>query len=308
MRGQDARDLVVAAGEPARLVEVPEPDAAGHRRVVDVGDVVGVVDLVEQLEAPLLHRPAEVVLAAHPERDRACIPGVRAQVRIAEPLRERARFARLPRLSRAEPSRSARSAPARGPATPGRRARGPGRSSRRRARGPAGGATSRPGAPTRTTSSAYSSAAVARSGASSIALFIAARNGSPSCLSAFARPIAAPEAQLRARLGPQLERAVQHRERVLELVPADRELGSPAEPVDGLRAQPLQLGVVARPGQVGVLGPCGLGVVVCEQSRVLVAAVARPAPARRRTRRGGGRGAASGRPRRRPRASARAGT
>ena len=90
---EDARDLVVAAGEAAGLVEVPEPDAARHRRVVDVGDVIGVVDLVEQLEAPLFHGPAEVVLAAHPERDRAGIPGVRAEVRIAEPLRERARLA-----------------------------------------------------------------------------------------------------------------------------------------------------------------------------------------------------------------------
>ena len=85
-----------------------------------------------------------------------------------------------------------------------------------------------------------------------------------------------PEAQLYARLGTQLERAVQHHKRLLELVPPDRELGSKAEPGDRLRAKPLQLGLVAGPGQVGVLGPCGLRVVVCEQSRVLAAAVPDP--------------------------------
>ena len=90
---QHARDLVVASSEAARLGEVAEPDAAGHRCVVDVGDVVGVVDLVDQLEAPFLQRTSEILLAAHPERDRAGVPRVRAELRIAELLRQRAGFA-----------------------------------------------------------------------------------------------------------------------------------------------------------------------------------------------------------------------
>ena len=76
-------------------MEVTEPDAAGDRRVVDVGDVVGIVDLVEQLEAPLLERPAEVGLARDPDRDPARVPRVGAQLGVAEPLREQARLARL---------------------------------------------------------------------------------------------------------------------------------------------------------------------------------------------------------------------
>ena len=124
--------------------------------------------------------------------------------------------------------------------------------------------------------SAYRSAAVARSGASSIARVIAARNGSPSCRSAFALPIARQRLSSIERLRLELERALQHRERLVELVAADRELGGPAEPGDRLRAKPLQLGVLAGPGQVGVLGSRRLGVVVREQGGVLAAAVSDP--------------------------------
>ena len=66
VRRQRARDLVVAAGQAARLAEVAEPDAARYRGVVDVGHVVGVADLMHELEAAFLEGAPEVLLARDP--------------------------------------------------------------------------------------------------------------------------------------------------------------------------------------------------------------------------------------------------
>ncbi len=48
VRSEAAGDLVVLAGEATRLPEVSEPDATRDRRVVDVGQMVGVADPVDE--------------------------------------------------------------------------------------------------------------------------------------------------------------------------------------------------------------------------------------------------------------------
>ena len=72
------------------------------------------------------------------------------------------------------------------------------------------------------------------------------------------------------------------------------------------RAQALELGVVRRPGEIGVLGPDGLRVVVREERRVLVARPRRPLEPAGEARRAAARAAPSAGSRTRPRASARA--
>ena len=112
----------------------------------------------------------------------------------------------------------------------------------------------------------------------------------------------------RVAVGSSSSAALEQRERLVELVAADRELGGPAEPGDRLRAEPLQLRRSRRPrrGRRPRAGrPRRSGVRAERRAR---RGRPRPARASRRTRRAGGRGAPSARPRTRRRGSARAGT
>jgi len=95
MRSQRRGDLVVLDGEPPRFVEVAAPDAARDRSGVDVGPVVRVRDLVEELEAPFCEGPAELVPAGDELGDASHVPRLRAQLDVAEPLRDGARLARM---------------------------------------------------------------------------------------------------------------------------------------------------------------------------------------------------------------------
>ena len=83
-----------------------------------------------------------------------------------------------------------------------------------------------------------------------------------------------PEPALSRRVGLELERALEHAERVVDLVATNGESGGPLEPGAGQFAKALQLALVARPGEIGVGGPDGFVVVMCEEARVLVALLA----------------------------------
>ena len=73
------------------------------------------------------------------------------------------------------------------------------------------------------------------------ARFIASQKRSPSNWRALARPDLPPEAGPLVRLA-ELERAVESRRALVEVVAADRELGGATEPAHAASAQPLELG------------------------------------------------------------------
>src|SRR6266511_4023261 len=83
-----------------------------------------------------------------------------------------------------------------------------------------------------------------------------------------------PEVGTNLSLGGEPDRALEQRDAVVDLVAGDRELAGATQPRDRLLAEPLELGVVACPGEVGVLGPHGLRVVVTEEGGELVTRLA----------------------------------
>src|SRR5262249_5984476 len=85
-----------------------------------------------------------------------------------------------------------------------------------------------------------------------------------------------PEASLLDRIGLQTDGPMEEREAFVYLVAADRQLGRARGPLARLHAQLLGFGFVTRPGEVDVLGTDRLGVVVREESGVLVAALTAP--------------------------------
>src|SRR5262249_36305863 len=80
-----------------------------------------------------------------------------------------------------------------------------------------------------------------------------------------------PEANLSRRIALEPECPLVERDCVIDLVPARGRLAGAVQPPHGLRAQARQLVVLSSPGKVGVLGANGLGVVVPQERRVLVA-------------------------------------
>ena len=92
MGGEASGQLLVRTCEPRRLTEVAAGGRDGDRRDVEIVEVVGVADLRRELEPPLL--PVErLPEAGLPERREAPrVEGVRAELDIAEELRERAGF------------------------------------------------------------------------------------------------------------------------------------------------------------------------------------------------------------------------
>ena len=74
----------------------------------------------------------------------------------------------------------------------------------------------------------------------------------------------------------EVDRTRQKLHRFVELVPPAGEAARASEPDDSPRAQPCELVFGARPDQVRVLGSHRLGVVVCEQGRMLVLCRAAP--------------------------------
>ena len=131
-------------------------------------------------------------------------------------------------------------------------------------------------------------------------------HGVPEPLPVVLERVGAPQRapQLDSELGRlcELERALVERDRLVELVAGDRELGRAPEPDDRAGPETLELLLVALPREVGVLGLNGLGVVVGEERRLLVPALRRLAPARPRSRRAAARAGPSAGSRRRPRA------
>src|SRR5439155_16095108 len=75
-------------------------------------------------------------------------------------------------------------------------------------------------------------------------------------------------------IGLELERPVQEREGLVDLVASDSERSRPPRPFHRLRAQALSLVLPAGPGQVDVLGSDSLRVVVREQRGMLVVTLA----------------------------------
>jgi hypothetical protein len=67
---------------------------------------------------------------------------------------------------------------------------------------------------------------------------------------------------------------VEQRKRLLDLVPADRELGRPTQPHPGSLAQPVEL-LLITPGEVCILRSDRLRVVMSEQRCVLVPTLSR---------------------------------
>lgn len=94
-----------------------------------------------------------------------------------------------------------------------------------------------------------------------------------------------PQRELDPALRLELERPAQERERLVELVAADGQLRRTLQPHACPLAQARVLRVRARPGEVGVLGSHGFGVVVGEKGRVLVAPLASSQRANRACRR-----------------------
>src|SRR5918994_1589870 len=86
----------------------------------------------------------------------------------------------------------------------------------------------------------------------------------------------AEELNLRLSVLGQRERALEERERLAHLVATRRKLGGAAQPRDPLALEPRKLIAGAGPGEVGVLAPDGLGVVVGKERGVLVAPFADP--------------------------------
>jgi hypothetical protein len=84
----------------------------------------------------------------------------------------------------------------------------------------------------------------------------------------------APEGRPETHVGRQVDGTSQEPEALVDVVAPDGELRRAAQPVDGLFAQRLELFLRAGPGEIGVLRPRRLGVVVPEERRQVVAAVA----------------------------------
>ena len=66
-------------------------------------------------------------------------------------------------------------------------------------------------------------------------------------------------------IGLKCDGPVQEVDRLVDLVPRDRRFRRAVEPRDGLHTDALQLGAGIGPCDVDILGPHGLGVVMCEQ-------------------------------------------
>src|SRR6266567_5654414 len=80
-----------------------------------------------------------------------------------------------------------------------------------------------------------------------------------------------PELSPFARLGFERDGAVQQRNCVVDFVPSDSELRRPLRPGDGLCAKTVDLLILSGPGEVYVFRTDGFGVVVGQQSSVIVA-------------------------------------
>ena len=83
----------------------------------------------------------------------------------------------------------------------------------------------------------------------------------------------APDLDLRRCVRLESGRSLEQRDGIVDLVPAGRQLRRPTQPQDSSVSESRELGLFARPREVGVYRAHRLGVVVGEKRRVLVAAV-----------------------------------
>ena len=199
-------------------------------------------------------------------------------------------------------ARTARQAPSLGAGSPPRRAPGPAGSSRRQGSSPAAEPTS----PSAARFQGEVCVHLGR-GAADVQRFL---HGLPEALSVVlegAGPAdALPDRGLLPRIALEAERPAEQGQALVDLVAADGQLRRPPRPRDGLGAQALGLPFPAGPGQIKDFRKDSLGVVVRQQRRVLVLALAVPLEPRRRSRRAAAPASPSAGSRRRPRGSARA--
>src|SRR5439155_598840 len=92
VRGKATRDVFVELGQPPSLLEATAGEVAWDRTPVDIGDVVWVGDVVEQLEPPLGPLAGLVVASLREEGVRQSLVGVRAQFNVGQALGDVARL------------------------------------------------------------------------------------------------------------------------------------------------------------------------------------------------------------------------
>ena len=272
---QRHRHLVVDAGEATCFLEMAAPDAARDRRRIDVGAVVGVRDPVEKLEAPLGEGPAEVVAAGDELGDAPDIPGMGAELDVAEALGDRTGLTGRRRAFEGIPE-----------ALCDERTRAGGTLRRREAeRGldplvhgrVVGHSAPHPG-PAR---------GLPRELAVQLGLEIGIRGEVdrvlhrlphlvPVVLEGVRAAERPPELDARRHVLLQLESAIVERDRLIQFVAGRGKLAGPAQPGDGLSAKPCQFLRPIGPREIGVLRPHRLRVVVREVRRVLVAGACDP--------------------------------
>ena len=76
VRRQRLYEFVVHRCEPSRLLEPAEDAISGDGELVDVGDVVGVTELADELQPVLRQAQSLDVFAVCESGDRACTEGV----------------------------------------------------------------------------------------------------------------------------------------------------------------------------------------------------------------------------------------